>query len=221
MLSDPKEPQDAHTLPPSPEIKSKQVMGSHNLPTAPPPQALSSSPNATAMCHSAGHASQPPPCPRPTPQTALGGHLGVSQPPPRLSSIAAESQQCHTVWGGGARWHAMPFPRCHSNKGELKLPPPARNPAVMHSPHHPKGGVRQAAPSPNFGRAGGGGCGRAALPLGSAEDNGVRRRQSHTVPAQEALSPRVGGRCEVTAAPRCNESGRPQLPHCAAAPRVP
>ena len=161
MLSDPKEPQDAHTLPPSPEIKSKQVMGSHNLPTAPPPQALSSSPNATAMCHSAGHASQPPPCPRPTPQTALGGHLGVSQPPPRLSSITAESQQCHTVWGGGARWHTMHFPRCHSNKGELKLPP-APNPTVMHSPHHPKGGVRQAAPSPNFGRAGGGGGGGEA-----------------------------------------------------------
>ena len=49
----------------------------------------------------------------------------------------------------------MHFPRCHSNKGELKLPP-APNPTVMHSPHHPKGGVRQAAPSPNFGRAGGG-----------------------------------------------------------------
>ena len=139
--------------------------------------------------------------PHPT-DSSWGALQADSAPPPPPT---AESQQCHTVcvclWGGGAHWYAMHFPRCHSNKAELKPPPtPQRcDPKVgMGGVQHPAlilgggGGVRKGSPS--AGKCRGQWGEEEAEPRSASAGSGVPK----------------GG---VTAAPRCNELGRPQLPH--------
>ena len=139
--------------------------------------------------------------PHPT-DSSWGALQADSAPPPPPT---AESQQCHTVcvclWSGGAHWYAMHFPRCHSNKAELKPPPtPQRcDPKVgMGGVQHPAlilgggGGVRKGSPS--AGKCRGQWGEEEAEPRSASAGSGVPK----------------GG---VTAAPRCNELGRPQLPH--------